>query len=298
MLYEPSLIQITNELASHPTMYSLLCLKANSLHILLNQVHCFLDGQYLLCLSIDDKVSVIGGNYEATNLQFLPYFYNVNLSHSVVQIPLYEEMRFLYGYPDFRMFLQRDDYFLGILSLNNEEYNQAKLCLSRAAHHIENHTSDKMWSCRTRSEIISVLQIANGSLPPENKDDGHEILRYIQNNLQEQFTLSALCDRFHTNRTSLTQTFRRLTGMSPMQYILEQRLNQSRPDLLFTYVSIGEIAEKYGFRDTNYYVRAFKRRFGTTPLRYRTEGRAQRIRDEESYHQREKEYIKEKEKNT
>ena len=67
---------------------------------------------------------------------------------------------------------------------------------------------------------------------------------------------------------------------------------------MFTYVPIGEIAEKYGFRDTNYYVRAFKRRFGTTPLKYRTEGRAQRIRDEESFHKREKEYIKEKEKNT
>ena len=290
MLYEPSLIQITNELCAHPTMYSLVCFKANSLHIMLNQIHCFLDGHYLLCLSVDDKLSVLSGNCEVVNLQFLPYFYNVNLSHNVVQIPLYKEMRALYGYPDFRLFLQRDNHFLGILSLNKDEYLQTSLSLSRAAYHIKNHESDKMWSCRTRSEIISILQIAEGTAIGNSQHEGNDILRYIQNNLQESLSLVGLCEHFHTNRTSLTETVKRITGLSPMQYVLEQRLNQSRPDLLFTYVPIHEIAEKYGFRDTNYYVRAFKRRFGTTPLRYRTEGRAERIRNEESYHEREKEY--------
>jgi AraC family transcriptional regulator len=69
-----------------------------------------------------------------------------------------------------------------------------------------------------------------------------------------------------------------LTGLSPMQYVLEERLNQSRPDLLFTDIPISEISLKYGFLDDNYYIRAFKKRFGKTPLQYRLDGRAARSR--------------------
>jgi AraC-like DNA-binding protein len=56
-----------------------------------------------------------------------------------------------------------------------------------------------------------------------------------------------------------------------MQFVLEERLNQSRPDLLFTALPIGFIAMKYGFSDANYYIRAFKQRFGQSPLQYRNE---------------------------
>jgi AraC-like DNA-binding protein len=56
-----------------------------------------------------------------------------------------------------------------------------------------------------------------------------------------------------------------------MQFVLEERLNQSRPDLLFTALPIGFIATKYGFSDANYYIRAFKQRFGQSPLQYRNE---------------------------
>ncbi len=296
MLYDTSLIIMTNKLALRENMYSLVCLKADALHITLNQAHCFLDGHYLLCLSVDDTLCVRSGYYEAMNLHFLPYFYNVNLNHSVINIPLYEEMRTLYGYPDFTLFLNRTNDFLGILSLSAQEYEQAHSILSRAARHIDNHPFDPMWSCRTRSEMISLLQLAEGSAVCEEREKGNEILRYIRNNPSQKLCITGLCERFHTNRTSLTKIIRSHTGLSPMQYVLEERLNQSRPDLLFTYIPISEIALKYGFTDVNYYVRAFKKRFGITPLQYRTAGRAERIRNENYYHEKEKQYIKEKEK--
>lgn len=74
-----------------------------------------------------------------------------------------------------------------------------------------------------------------------------------------------------------------------MQYIIEERLNQSRPDLLFTWVPIAELAEKYGFSDVSYYTRAFRKRFGKTPHCYRQEGRTDRIENETKYHLKEKE---------
>jgi len=60
--------------------------------------------------------------------------------------------------------------------------------------------------------------------------------------------------------------------MAPMEYVMEERLNQSCPDLLFTALPIGDVALKYGFSGANYYIRAFKRRFGKSPLQYRNDG--------------------------
>ncbi len=288
MLYEKSLIHITKTLESSDSMYSLVCLKASSLVITINKVRCYLDGHYLLCLSVDDVLTVISGDYHAINIHFRPYFYNVNLDHKVIGLSMYQEMRSLYGYPDFHLFRHRDESFFGVLSLTKEEYENAFLDFIRAEGHINGHKDDFMWSCRTRSDIISILRIAEGSHLSDRSEKGMEILRYIRNNIGKELSLPHLCQQFKTNRTTLNNTVKKLTGMSPVNLIIEERLNQSRPDLLFTYVPVHEIAQKYGFKDTNYYIRAFKKRFGKTPLQYRTEGRAKRIEEEHIYHERAK----------
>lgn len=61
-----------------------------------------------------------------------------------------------------------------------------------------------------------------------------------------------------------------------MAYVLEERLTQVLPDLLFTQVPISDLVEKYGFMDDNCFIRVFKKRHGKTPLQYRLDGRAAR----------------------
>jgi hypothetical protein len=146
MHYDYSLIHITRTLESLDTMYSIICLKATRLSIILNGTKCYLDGKYMLCLSQDDTLSVGGGQYEALNLHFQPYFYNVNLNHNVIGLSMYEEMRSRFGYPDFHLFRRRDDSFMGILPLNDEEYEMAHHQLLLASQHIDNNPTDKMWS--------------------------------------------------------------------------------------------------------------------------------------------------------
>jgi len=284
MEYEYKLIHMRNDLTVGDGLYSLILLRANALSITLNGVRCWLDGKYLLCMSEDDIITFHCGHCEAENLRFLPYFYNVNLNHRIIGMPIYETMRAEYGYPDFHLFLQRDEQFIGVLSLTNEEYDLLSLYFQCAKHHIDSHSIDAMWSCRTRSNMISILSISETVYRCGETNGGNGVLRYIRENIGKSLTLSGLCEHFHTNRTTLTRKIKELTGLSPMQYVAEERLNQSRADLLFTMLSISELAEKYGFSDENYYIRAFKKRFGTTPLQYRLEGCAERIRNQTKYH--------------
>jgi len=283
MEYKYNLIHMQNDLAAGEGLYSLILLRAKGLFITLNGIRCFLDGMYIFCLSEEDVITFYGGHYEAENLRFLPCFYNVNLNHRIIGLPIYETMRADYGYPDFHLFLNRDDRFIGILPLTSEEYDLLKLYFSRARQHIDNHSIDGMWSCRTRSEIISILNVSETIYCCGETDAGSDVLRYIKENLNRNITISDLCSRFHTNRTTLTKKIKELTGLSPMQYVMEERLNQSRTDLLFTLLSISELTEKYGFSDKNYYIRSFKKRFGITPLQYRMEKSAERIRNAPRY---------------
>ncbi len=286
MKYDENLINITDKLCESNTMYSLILLDAKSLNLTLSGFRCFLDGKYIVCLNIADTLAVHSGYYEAINLRFQPYFYNVNLSHDVIGMEFYTEMREKYGYPDFRLFRMRDNNYFGIIHISDEEYNTASLYFAQTKRDIETHTQDVLWSCRARSDIISVLHIAEGAYLGKQSGLENEILRYIHDNINAEITLETLCSRFNTNRTTISALIKEKTGLPPMKYVLEVRLNQSRPDLLFTQLPINEIASKYGFSDSNYYIRVFKKRFGKSPLQFRKDGWAERLRDEGIYHRR------------
>ncbi|MBR4880527.1 MAG: helix-turn-helix transcriptional regulator, partial [Clostridia bacterium] len=96
-----------------------------------------------------------------------------------------------------------------------------------------------------------------------------EIIEYINNNLGEHLTLEVLCEHFHTNRTTLARRVKEATGKSPIRYILEERLRRSRTELEEGELSVSEVAEKYGFSDDNYFIRAFKKQYGISPLKFR-----------------------------
>jgi AraC-like DNA-binding protein len=286
MEYRPELIALCAEPRLATPMYSLVLLKASAVSCTLSGVRCYLDGHYLLCLNDEDRLTIHAGQYDLLNFGFLPFFYNVNLNREVIVGADYADLRARHGYPDFHLFHTRNEKFCGIVRLRLEEYEFLRGHFIRAGEHIENHETDGAWSCHARSELISILRVAEncylggeeGSNMPDGKrpEIGQEVLRYIREHIDAPLSLDELSCLFHTNRTTLNRRIKELTGMSPAQYILEERLNQSRPDLLFTGLPIGEIARKYGFSGENYYIRAFKKRFGKSPLQYRTEGRAAR----------------------
>lgn len=284
MQYEYSLIHISNDFGRGGDMYSLSLVDARDLAFSCNGKSVILSGKYLFCFSSSDKAEHITGEYTAKTLYFLPYFYNVNLNTAIIDAPVYAEMREKYGYPDFSLFRKRTNDYNGIIKLTDSEYESVFMLFSSAERHIDSHPSDVMWSCRTRSVIISVLRIAEAAQKGKHTDVTNEVLRYIRANPKADLSLSALCAKFNTNRTTLANTIKELTGLSPAQYVLSERLGQTRPELLFTAIPVAEIAEKYGFDDPNYYIRAFKKKYGTTPLQYRKNGFEKRISEEKNYH--------------
>jgi DNA-binding response OmpR family regulator len=90
---------------------------------------------------------------------------------------------------------------------------------------------------------------------------------YVQKHLSsDTLTVSALAGTFAMSDSTLQRQLKRLTGLSPIQYLQEMRLDEGRK-LLETrrYNSIGQVAAQVGFQDARSFSRSYKQRFGKLP---------------------------------
>ncbi len=74
------------------------------------------------------------------------------------------------------------------------------------------------------------------------------------------------------DRTTFSYRFRKACGVSPKEYVTALRLQRAVFLLRTTENTVAEIASQCGFTSSNYFIRAFGKRIGTTPLRYRRQG--------------------------
>lgn len=87
---------------------------------------------------------------------------------------------------------------------------------------------------------------------------------FVQRHVSEKLTLDTLGKVANMSRSSLIRMFKQELGMSPMEYVIRQRIAKSK-ELLRVTQSVKESCFGAGFNDVNYFVRVFKNREGLTP---------------------------------
>lgn len=76
---------------------------------------------------------------------------------------------------------------------------------------------------------------------------------------------------------SFTRRFRRATGMSPLQYAMQLRVNEARSLLLHSNLDINDIAWRCGWQSGSLFSRQFRLRVGMPPRDYRAAVRGKRF---------------------
>ncbi|AME06787.1 bifunctional transcriptional activator/DNA repair enzyme AdaA [Bacillus siamensis] len=96
-----------------------------------------------------------------------------------------------------------------------------------------------------------------------------QITEYIDGHYHEPLTLSVLADMCHGSPYHLQRTFKKITGISPIEYIQKKRFAKAGDLLMHTDKTVMEIALTVGFPNTAHFATLFKKRTGSSPTEYR-----------------------------
>lgn len=82
-----------------------------------------------------------------------------------------------------------------------------------------------------------------------------------------------ICSVLNIPHRTLSYSFKKATGVSPVQYLRAVKLNAARRELLSTQLSITTVATMYGFYHMGYFCQEYRRLFDETPSMTRNSAR-------------------------
>ncbi|SEG85594.1 AraC family transcriptional regulator, L-rhamnose operon transcriptional activator RhaR [Thermomonospora echinospora] len=96
-----------------------------------------------------------------------------------------------------------------------------------------------------------------------------EAMHLLETRLAHKWTLSELADELHLTPRYLIRLFKEATGLPPMTYLAQHRVEKAASLLLHTDQPITQIGQAVGWADQNYFARRFKAHYGLTATTYR-----------------------------
>ena len=129
--------------------------------------------------------------------------------------------------------------------------------------------------CQNLLEVLLICILRSGSLSvvPDNSRllnrECTQIKNYLDANYSEDITLDTLSALTHRNKYYLAHTFTKYMGLSPINYLLQKRIQEGKSLLESTSYSIAQISDLLGFSSQSYFSQAFRKATGMTPMQYR-----------------------------
>jgi AraC-like DNA-binding protein len=110
----------------------------------------------------------------------------------------------------------------------------------------------------------------NGTAEAEKEKRIEGAKDYLRTYSDQEMNLDELAEVVGLSKYYFLRTFRKTTGITPHQFLIQLRVNQAKK-LLLTDQSINQVAQEVGFCDQSHLNRHFKRYVQVTPGQYRKE---------------------------
>ena len=186
---------------------------------------------------------------------------------------------------DFLLSFFSDPHFLDGIAYLSPQRTSPYLLLDEALYNrivglydsilIELHGSSKTDAHLLRAMLYEVLMLLQKATPLEasGTSETERVARFRQ--LVDEHYLVESGVEFYANRLCVTPNYlnklvRRALGQSTKQFIQNRRIEEAKRLLRYTDLSVTDIAEHLNYDTATYFVRAFSRQTGTTPLQFRS----------------------------
>ncbi len=96
-----------------------------------------------------------------------------------------------------------------------------------------------------------------------------DILRYIRKNFDQELSLELLGEEFQMNGVYLGQILKKETGTTFLKYLTNLRIEEAKRLLTDGNHNVSEVAERVGYKTSQYFSQIFVKTTGMTPQEYR-----------------------------
>lgn len=119
---------------------------------------------------------------------------------------------------------------------------------------------------------LCLIQSINEIIPVHTSETSNIIsnsIYYIRNNIGKRLTIQDLAEQANLSIYYFSHLFKKETGVPPIEYVAQMKVNIAKTMLKTTQSTISEIADSLGYSSSSSFINAFTSRVGTSPLKFR-----------------------------
>ena len=221
------------------------------------------EGQGIILNSrhLHSMYSVTGDDCEYLNITFSPV---------VLSAAPYIERTFV------KPLLENEGFTAMVLKLGQDWSDRIINGIRRIGDSYEQNGYDSLME--SLSIVYDIWSMLYSRIPRsgESRSNGkHELaimrlmIDHIRDHYNTKMTLESLCRAGGVSVSYGSKLFKKYLDSSPVDFVIDYRLNKSTHLLKHTGASVKEVAAKVGFANSCYYAKRFRERFGMTPSEFR-----------------------------
>ena len=117
--------------------------------------------------------------------------------------------------------------------------------------------------------ILRLVDISQNEAKKKGYEVGERIKNYIDDNFLNNLSIKSLSEDLGISQYYLIRSFKKTTGYSPMQYIINRKIGEAQNLLINTDYPVVQIASMIGYDNPNYFNALFTKIIGMSPGKYR-----------------------------
>lgn len=121
------------------------------------------------------------------------------------------------------------------------------------------------------SLILLIYRVVSTSQKTASTPLSEKIREYIDANYVKNLSLSSIARDLYISRDYVSHSFKNDVGISPINYLINLRIEQAKKLLLYTDKPLAEIAPLVGYENPSHFTQTFKKLTGMSPRQFRSE---------------------------
>jgi two-component system, response regulator YesN len=218
-------------------------------------------GEEVLRISEEQKIHILLSDIrmpEMTGLQLLKTLKEKGLSPVVIVISAYSEFEYA-----------QEALKLGVVNYLLKPIGKKKLLEA-----VEDAViiMEKQVRAGLIEKVVDKKIVDASNKMDSTRDTIRKAISYIDEHLQEEFTLKDVAAHVHLNSSYFSVLFKEQVNLNFSEYVTRRRIQRAKELVVTTNLPINEIAEEVGYKTAKYFIKIFKDLEGMTPSAYRKYG--------------------------